>query len=543
MKKFFLSLVSVLFVVLATTAQVGIGTTTPNASASLDVSASNKGFLPPRVALTSTTDVSTVATPATGLLVYNTASAGTAPTNVTPGYYYYTGSSWYRITNPGNAAGDMQYWNGSQWVNIPAGASGAQLTLCNGVPQWGPCGAGAVLPTVTTTAASAITATTASSGGNVTADGGAAVTARGIVYATTANPTLANTVVNSGTGTGSFTSNLTGLTASTQYFVRAFATNSAGTAYGNEVTFTTSAPSGGLPVLTTTATFGVGSTNAVAGGNITSAGGTGLTITARGLVYGTSPSPTLANSVLTDGTAGTGTWTGVINGLTPGTLYYVRAYATNQNGTEYGNEFSFTTRSTGFFAAPYTFDSVKTTSGLIDPTPLPVVSNMTFGAFSATGTSANANASFRFSFTNWTLGATNGSDVFTSAIDSLDKYYEVTITPGSGVTYALDSLIFTLQRSSTGVRQCFVRSSVDGFASNLPVSISPANANLSVVATNKVQITDATTAASPGIFYTLGGGFGSLSGPVTFRFYGVNAESTGGTFSIDNTVFFGRRLP
>lgn len=542
MKKIFLSLVSVLFTVLLTTAQVGIGTTTPNASASLDVSASNRGFLPPRVALTSTTDVSTIATPATGLLVYNTASAGTTPNNVTPGYYYYTGSSWYRITNPGNAAGDMQYWNGSQWVNIPAGTSGTQLTLCNGVPQWGPCGAGPSLATVTTTAATSITAVTASSGGNVTADGGAAITARGIVYATTTNPTLANTVVNSGTGTGSFTSNLTGLTASTQYFVRAFATNSAGTAYGNEVTFTTSAASGGLPVLTTAAPFGVGSTNLVGGGNVTSAGGTGLTILARGLVYGTSPTPTLANSVLTDGTAGTGVWTGVINGLAPNTQYFIRAYATNQNGTEYGSEFTFTTRAATFFAASYTFDSVKTTSGLIDPTPLPVVTNMTFGAFSAVGASANANAGFRFSFTNWTLGATNGSDVFTSAIDSTDKYYEVTITPGASVTYALDSMIFTLQRSGTGVRQCFVRSSLDGYAANIPVSINPANASLSVVATNKVQVADASSTANAGPFFTFGAPFSSLTGPVTFRFYGINAESTGGTFSVDNAVFFGRRL-
>lgn len=542
MKKFFLSLVSVLFVVLAATAQVGIGTTTPNASASLDVSSSNKGFLPPRVALTSTTDVSTVSTPATGLLVYNTASAGTAPNNVTPGYYYYTGSFWYRITNPGNAAGDMQYWNGSQWVNIPAGTNGTQLTLCNGVPQWGPCGAGPTLPTVTTTAASAITATTASSGGNVTADGGATVTARGIVYATTSNPTLSNSVVNSASGTGVFTSNLTGLTANTLYYVRAFATNSAGTAYGNEVTFTTSAAAGGLPVLTTTAVSGIGSTSAVSGGNVTNAGGTGLTILARGLVYGTSPSPTLANSVLTDGTAGTGSYSGVINGLLPSTQYYIRAYATNQNGTEYGNEFSFTTLSSGFFAASYTFDSVKTTSGTTDPTPLPVVPNMTFGSFSAVGASANANANFRFSFTNWTLGATNGSDVFTSAIDSTDKYYEVTITPGSGVNFALDSLTFTFQRSSTGVRQCFVRSSVDGFTSNLSASISPANANLTVVPTNKIQVSDASSSANIGPFLTLGGALGNLNAPVTFRFYGVNAESVGGTFSIDNVIFYGKQL-
>jgi len=102
------------------------------------------------------------------------------------------------------------------------------------------CPAGGLqLATVTTTAASAITNTSATSGGNVTNDGGATVTARGICYATTQNPTTANTVVNSGSGTGTFTSNLSGLTLGTTYYVRAFATNSVGTAYGNQISFTT----------------------------------------------------------------------------------------------------------------------------------------------------------------------------------------------------------------------------------------------------------------------------------------------------------------
>ena len=80
-------------------AQIGIGTTSVNASAKLQVDATNKGFLPPRVLLTSTSDVSTIATPATGLLVYNTNTAGSSPSNVTPGFYYYDGSKWQRIIN------------------------------------------------------------------------------------------------------------------------------------------------------------------------------------------------------------------------------------------------------------------------------------------------------------------------------------------------------------------------------------------------------------------------------------------------------------
>ena len=80
-------------------AQVGIGTTTPDASAKLEVNATDKGFLPPRVTLTGTADITTIASPATGLFVYNTATAGTAPSNVSPGFYYYDGSKWQRIIN------------------------------------------------------------------------------------------------------------------------------------------------------------------------------------------------------------------------------------------------------------------------------------------------------------------------------------------------------------------------------------------------------------------------------------------------------------
>ena len=97
----------------------------------------------------------------------------------------------------------------------------------------------AVAPTVATTAVSNIDKTTATGGGNVTADGGAEVTARGICWSTSHNPTVSDSHTTDGTGTGSFTSAMTSLTANTTYYVRAYATNSAGTAYGEEVSFTT----------------------------------------------------------------------------------------------------------------------------------------------------------------------------------------------------------------------------------------------------------------------------------------------------------------
>jgi hypothetical protein len=82
-------------------AQTGIGTTTPNASAKLDVSATDRGFLPPRVTLTAANafaPITGTSSAATGLLVYNTATAGTAPNNVIPGYYYWNGSIWIQIS-------------------------------------------------------------------------------------------------------------------------------------------------------------------------------------------------------------------------------------------------------------------------------------------------------------------------------------------------------------------------------------------------------------------------------------------------------------
>ncbi|SHE61227.1 PKD domain-containing protein, partial [Leeuwenhoekiella marinoflava] len=98
-------------------------------------------------------------------------------------------------------------------------------------------------PTLTTLTAASLTATTATLGGNVTNNGGASVTERGVVYNTTGTPTTSDTKVQIGSGDGSFSDEITGLIASTTYYVRAYAINSVGTSYGNQVSFTTDAPS------------------------------------------------------------------------------------------------------------------------------------------------------------------------------------------------------------------------------------------------------------------------------------------------------------
>jgi uncharacterized protein (TIGR02145 family) len=97
------------------------------------------------------------------------------------------------------------------------------------------------IPTLTTASASALTTSTSTSGGNITSDGGSSITTRGVVWSTTTNPTISlSTKTIDGIGTGTFTSALTGLIPKTTYYVRAYATNSAGTGYGNEISFTTS---------------------------------------------------------------------------------------------------------------------------------------------------------------------------------------------------------------------------------------------------------------------------------------------------------------
>ena len=199
-----------------------------------------------------------------------------------------------------------------------------------------------LLPTISTTATSAVTTTSANSGGNITADGGAAITARGVCWSTSPNPTIAlSTKTSNGTGNGSFSSNIANLNQNTLYYVRAYATNSAGTAYGNQVSFTTVAIL--LPTISTTATSAVTTTSANSGGNITADGG--AVITARGVCWSTSPNPTIALSTKTSNGNGSGSFSSIITSLNLNTLYYVRAYATNSAGTAYGNQVSFSTSS------------------------------------------------------------------------------------------------------------------------------------------------------------------------------------------------------
>ena len=216
------------------------------------------------------------------------------------------------------------------------------------------------MPQVTTSTVTNITATSAVCGGNVTSDGGVAVTARGICWNTVGNPDLNSDHTTNGNGNGTFTANMTNLTPGTTYHVRAYATNSTGTVYGEDRTFTTT---DGMPQVTTGTVSNITATSAVCSGNVTSDGG--IAVTAKGLCWGTSQYPTVTGDHSNNG-SGTGSFNGSMSGLSIGTTYYVRAYATNSTGTVYGQQVSFTTGNglpSVTTTAPTLTDSTVTTGG------------------------------------------------------------------------------------------------------------------------------------------------------------------------------------
>lgn len=192
------------------------------------------------------------------------------------------------------------------------------------------------LPTVTTLALTEIGQNTAASGGNVTNDGNGTVNTRGVCWSTTLDPTINNYKTVDGSGMGNFTSNLTGLIENATYYLRAYATNEAGTAYGNQLSFVTLT----IPTVTTNQITEITQNTATCGGNVTGDGGSSFTT--RGVCWSTMQNPEINDFHTVDG-SGMGDFVSYITGLSENTTYYVRAYATNEVGTAYGNQLSFVT--------------------------------------------------------------------------------------------------------------------------------------------------------------------------------------------------------
>jgi len=201
----------------------------------------------------------------------------------------------------------------------------------------------AVIPGFTTTYPTTITSNSfLGTGGNIPTDYSAGtITERGIVYGTSINPTIANTKIQSGSGLGPYTINITGLSVNTQYFIRAYAISSTeGVLYAPNISvFTLNS----TPTVFTNNISQITTNSALSGGSIDNDGG--LAITSKGVVWSTSPNPTIALSTKTNSGGGDGDFISDITGLALNTKYYVRAYATNSSSTGYGLDVEFTTLS------------------------------------------------------------------------------------------------------------------------------------------------------------------------------------------------------
>lgn len=193
---------------------------------------------------------------------------------------------------------------------------------------------------VTTSSIDSLTATTAVSGGIVSSEADSlTVIERGVCWNTSPGPTISDFKTVDGKGKGKYTSSLNDLKPLSTYYIRAYVTNSVGTIYGNELSFST--PSGIIDISTT----GVGSVktfSALCKGKIASDGGS--KIIEHGFCWSLSPNPTInSNRSIIIGSKDTISET--IKGLLPDSKYYIRSYATNKAGTTYGNELSFKTLS------------------------------------------------------------------------------------------------------------------------------------------------------------------------------------------------------
>ena len=231
MKNLLITLIMILTI--AVKAQVGIGIAIPNPSSQLDVTSTSKGFLPPRM---TAAQRDAITNPATGLIIW-CSDCGSSVGSL----QNYDGSSWINIGSlaiTGSNIGDMLYWNGNKWVGLPAGTNGQILTCNNGVPTW--TQNSATLPSCITISLSGINFDSAICQSNVS-DGAAPITAKGVCWSINENPTITDTHTNDGPGSGIYNSSLTELLHLTTYNVRAYATNSFGTYYGNQLTFTTPA--------------------------------------------------------------------------------------------------------------------------------------------------------------------------------------------------------------------------------------------------------------------------------------------------------------
>lgn len=187
-----------------------------------------------------------------------------------------------------------------------------------------------------------IESTNATSGGTITSTGTPKIEARGVCWSLNENPTVENQKTNDGSEIGEFTSQLTALEVDKKYYVRAYATTPFGTTYGKQVSFIAGKTP---PTVTTSDATDITNDTALSGGKVVNKGTTD--VIKVGVCWSKNPKPTIDDENTIDDLNGDSFVSQLIY-LDAGTTYYVRAYATNEGGTGYGNEITVTTNSEGF---------------------------------------------------------------------------------------------------------------------------------------------------------------------------------------------------
>ena len=307
--------------------------------------------------------------------------------------------------------------------------------------EWGE--GGITSPSVTTQAASSVTATTATGNGNVTNLGYPTATQHGHCWSTSPNPTTADSKTENGapTATGAYTSSITGLTSDTLYYCRAYVTNSGGTFYGVNVTFTASA---GVPILSSSYATEVMGTTAVGHGAIVSFGGSA--VTQHGVCWAETENPTTADDKTTEGaTAVLGWFQSQMTSLTPNTTYHYRPYATNSSGTGYGTDGTFTTLVAGV--------PIVTTQYMTDVQPTKATGHGTIESIGGAAVTQHGHC-WHTSYNPTTANSktTNGAGAvgaFFSAITGLtagtDYYCRAYATNSYGTAYGNNTIILAVE--------------------------------------------------------------------------------------------------
>jgi hypothetical protein len=366
---------------------------------------------------------------------------------------------------------------------------------------------------VTTAEPTDITTNSATCGGNVASSDGdyVSVTLRGICWSTNPNPTFNDNYVEVGNCIGSFTASMTDLSIGTTYYVRAFAVTANGTFYGEEKTFSTR---DGIPIVNTSPALNLSVGGcAICGGTITDDGG--LEILERGVCWSTSPNPTIDDSHTYDGN-GLGVFNSRISGLTSSTTYYVRAYATNEYSTAYGDELSFVTTDiptgviNGLFTINSNGDQVYFSQG-----------NLQYIGSAST-------PYYRFSDNQYDmLGAANQSSLDIDLLSTRFQYdwSDIVIENGgneSGIWHVLgmgEWIYLTMQRAtSSGIPSTLAKvNNVDGLLvppDDWDADLYPLSVNLSSSESNVISLDDWNTILEPSgvLFLPCAGGIRDFSG-------------------------------